>query len=285
MRAFLNKRVFGLFSWRVRRRRIHRPEVLGALLDDLKRQSPDHVAITGDLTNVALEQEFLAAASCLARLGSPDWITLVPGNHDAYVAVEASRSWDRWAEFMRSDAASDPTRRAAPTAEDFPMLRVRGEVALVGLCSAQPTGLFQASGTIGSAQLARLGERLRELRGRGLCRVVLVHHPPTDEGLPRRRRLLDSAELRAVLAREGAELVIHGHRHRTALGQLQGPEGPIPVAGVRSASDIGESEHKRAQYHLYRIERAHGSRFRLSLSIRGYDVARGDVVDEGERVL
>ncbi len=278
---FLNKRFLGWLSWRVHRQRVHRPEVLRALLCDVKEQAPDHVAITGDLTNVALESEFVRAAAWLDELGPPDWVSLVPGNHDAYVAVDASRSWDLWSDFMRSD---DSDGAAAPRHGDFPTVRIRGEIALVGVCSAHPTGLFQATGRIGPGQLARLEVRLRELGERGLFRVLLVHHPPVDGDLSPRRRLLDSAELRQVVARAGAELVLHGHRHRTVLTRIDGPGGPVPVAGVRSASDAGSTEHRRAQYHLYRIERAGGS-WRVALEIRGWDPGSGAVVADGAHSL
>lgn len=283
--AFMNKRILGWLSWNVRRSRTHRPEVLEALFDDLRAQSPDHVAVTGDLTNVALEQEFEVAAHWLQQLGSPDWISVVPGNHDAYVAVAPERSLDLWAPFMLSDAAraSSPAPLCAPRARDFPTLRVRGDVALVGLCSAVPSAWFLATGRLGADQVERLEKLLRELRDRDLCRIVLVHHPPTDH-LGSRRSMTDSALLRDALSRVGAELVLHGHGHRSSLSQLEGPEGPIPVAGVRSASDVGLNDDKRAQYHLYRIERSDGG-FRIGLSIRGYDRESGSCVAEGERAL
>ena len=247
------------------------------------RQQPDHVAVTGDLTNVALEHEFERASQLLARLGTPDWVSLVPGNHDSYVAVTMERSWNLWREYMRSD--SDDSEHAPNDPVSFPTLRIRGEVALVGLCSALPTPLFQATGTLGSAQLSRLGPLLAELRERELCRVVLVHHPITHKAISPRRRLTDSRALEAVLEGEGADLVLHGHRHRTMIDHTRGPDGDIPVVGVRSASDIGESEEKRAQYHLYEIERSGGSRYQVSLCSRDYDPASGGFVAGAQRKL
>ena len=298
---FASKRFFGWLSWNIRRHRLHRPEVLEALFADLEKQGPDHVAITGDLTNVALPQEFEEAARLLRRLGPPEWISAIPGNHDAYVAVPPEQSWDLWAPYLASDpavladreGASDGISQAgavpmrAPRAEDFPTLRVRGEVAIVGLCTALPTPLFQASGTVGAAQLARLEPLLHALRDRDLFRVVLVHHPITDVELEPRRRLRDADALCEVLARAGAELVLHGHRHRTVLAATPGPDGEIPVVGARSASDVGEKEHKRAQYHLYGIERREGpgARYRITLRIRGWEARSRSFRAEEERVL
>ena len=78
--------------------------------------------------------------------------------------------------------------------------------------------------------------------------------------------LRDARALRDVLRRTGADLVLHGHGHRTTFQSVEGPEGPIPVVGARSASYLGEDPDKRAQYHVYEIEPnlAAGQRFRIS---------------------
>ena len=137
----LNKRILGWLSWWRKRRHIHRPEVLRALFADVKAQAPDHVAVTGDLTNIALESEFREAARQLVELGDSSWVSLVPGNHDAYVAVPGSRAWDHWAEYLVSDAVRDTGGGSltAPTMAGFPTVRVRGPLALVGVCTAVPT--------------------------------------------------------------------------------------------------------------------------------------------------
>ena len=284
-RELANKRFFGWLSWKRRRRKRHRPEVLERLLADLRAQQPDHVVVTGDLTNVALEQEFEEATRSLHALGDARFVSLVPGNHDAYVGLPAQRSWDRWAPYLRDDDAESAA--PAPAFDDFPTLRVRKEVAIVGVCSALPTPLFMAGGEVGQAQLERLEARLRQLRERGLFRVVALHHPPTNVEMPRRRRLRDWRALQSVLVRAGAELIVHGHRHRTWLGSVPGPDGDIRVAGVRSASDVGIREDKRAQYHLYHIEPDPGARggYRVTVELRGYDRAADCFASEGERAF
>lgn len=259
---FVGKRFFGWLSWSRRRRYVHRAEVLDALARDLDASRPDQIAVTGDLTNVATAEEFLDARSWLHKLGSADRVSIVPGNHDAYVHISPELSWDLWAEYLRSDDSAGEL--------EFPSLRVRGELALVGVSSARPTPLFMATGRVGNAQLERLERRLFEARDAGLCRVVLIHHPMTAGAVSSRRELRDAPALRAVLARAGAELVIHGHGHRTLFGSVPGPAGEIPVVGVRSASDATDREDKRAQYHVYDIERGPAG-FRIAARVRGYD--------------
>jgi 3',5'-cyclic AMP phosphodiesterase CpdA len=288
VQQLLNKRFFGWLSWHLRRRRVYRPDILGALIEDLREVAPQQVVVTGDLTNVALESEFDAARVWLGRIGSPERVFVVPGNHDAYVSVPRSRSWDRWSEYLASDAPHGAGEIASGDAE-FPTFRRRGPVALVGLCSAHPTGIFRATGSVGPGQLERLEALLTELAGVDVCRVVLVHHPINDGATSPRRSLSDAAAVRAVLRRAGADLVLHGHNHRTQLFQVPGPEGPIPVVGVRSSSYMGRKPGKRAHYHIYDLEPGAGgrpgARCRVVMRIRAYDPESGRFRSEGEQTL
>jgi 3',5'-cyclic AMP phosphodiesterase CpdA len=77
---------------------------------------------------------------------------------------------------------------------------------------------------------------LERLGREGLFRIVLIHHPLTDGAVSGRKALTDRAGLRAVLARAGAELVLHGHAHTASITTVPGPQGPIPVVGAPSAS-------------------------------------------------
>jgi len=289
----LNKRFLGWLSWQLRRRKVHLPAVLDALIDDLATTAPDHVVVTGDMVNISLESEFPLARQWLERIGSPADVSLVPGNHDAYVAVPSSASWDLWSEYIRSDPSdrfdADVECRASGSEDPrdaFPTLRVRGPIAVVGVCSAIPTPNLDATGTLGTAQRERLERLLARLGQTDLCRVVSIHHPITERATIERRSLTDAPELRQLLARVGAEIVLHGHNHRTLIEKIPGADQPIPVVGVRSATDYGKKPDKRAQYHIYDIERSDGpERFRISVRTRGYDADSGCFVADGEHEL
>ena len=66
------KRALGYLNWTRNRRKVHRREVLDALVSDMLMQTPDHIAITGDLVNLALEAEFAPALRWLEGVGAPD---------------------------------------------------------------------------------------------------------------------------------------------------------------------------------------------------------------------
>ena len=268
-RDLLNKRFFGYLSWKRRRHAIHRPEILTDLRRDLANIAPDHVAITGDLTNIALPQEFEQVLQWLDRLGQPDRITVIPGNHDAYVALPWERSIGQWSDYMAGDTG--PGEESRPmTAGDFPATRIRGDIALIGLTTAQATPLFLATGRVGHDQLARLEDQLTSLGRKGFCRVVLLHHPPCPDGLAWRKRLVDADELLSIVRRRGAELVLHGHDHKFGSASINSIDGRVAVFGVPSASAIADGKRPQSHYHLYGIDRS-AKGWEIGVKVRRYD--------------
>lgn len=265
----LSKRALGYLSWRLRRRHKHRPDIVDALVRDLRAVAPDHVAVTGDLTTLGLPDEFAAGRRWLDALGSPATITVVPGNHDAYVREPWSRTMAAWAPYMASDGASPDTASA------FPSVRRRGPVALVGLSSARPSPPGLAVGRVGADQLRRLDACLEREGDERRFRVLLVHHPPVAGAVSWRKRLTDAAALRAVLARRGVELVLHGHAHVTRLAHVATPAGPAPVVGAASASLAPGPGGRGARYNVYSIESRDGG-WQVRGSVRAYlDDERG----------
>ena len=264
----LGKRATGYFNWWRNRVHLHVPEALAGIVADIRQHTPDHVARTGVLINISLPTEFARAAEWLQRLGGPLAVTVIPGNHDVYVATAWPQSLGLWGAYIAGDGQ--------PPARDFnvfPTLRRRGPVALVGLSSGIPKPPFFATGTLGEAQIAKAEKLLADLGREGVCRVVLIHHPPlTTES--RFKRLTDAAAFQAMIRRVGCELVLHGHNHRSEVARIAGPAGPIPVIGVTSASAAPDSKYGRARWHLIRIEReAAGWQFDVELRALSKDGA------------
>lgn len=283
LRDLVGKRLTGYANWRRGRSRTHDMDLLARVLDDIAAHAPDHIAMTGDIANIGLASEFPPARRFLERLGPPDRVSFVPGNHDAYVRSALTPMLRELGPWMRGDGARDAAPVFSPPV--FPYVRRRGGVALVGLSSGVPTLPFLASGTLGDAQLAALDAVLAQLGSDGLCRVVMVHHPPYREGAPASRGLTDAAGFGAVIARRGAEIVLHGHNHRTMLADIPGPGGrSVPVLGAPSASAITGTRDHRAGYHLLTI-RPEGPRSGIALATRGYDAATDGIVTVDERTI
>ena len=290
--SFLGKRGIGWLSWRLRRSQEYRPELLALLLQDLTAQEPDHIAVTGDLTHLGLEAELQEAAGVLAKLGDPRRISLVPGNHDAYCGKLQGPGLDAWLPYLQGSGngseEGEEAREGTPGLPGgvltYPSLSICDGVALIGLASPTRSTLPVSWGRIGESQLERLDTLLAELEREELCRVVLLHHPPLAHLVSVDRRLRDAAALCDVLRRRGAELLLHGHVHRTCFEWIEGPAGWIPSVGVRSGSARGKKRERRAQYHLYDIERS-DTGFRIGLEIRGLAPDSDDVLRLGARTL
>jgi 3',5'-cyclic AMP phosphodiesterase CpdA len=261
-----SKRGLGFLNWLRSRRLRHRPEVLDRVVRDLKAAGPDHIVVTGDLVNLALHAEFAPAQRWLAGLGSPHDVTLVPGNHDAYARDAILHSGLHWGEYMRGDGIG----LAAPpgTPMHFPFERRRGPVALIGLSTAVPTGPLLATGRLGALQLMRLADSLAHLGHEPVFRVVLIHHPPVSRRRHHLKRLIDEGSFRRVIAKHGAELVLHGHSHVHSLSWLDGPSGKVPAVGVPSASASLGGALAPAAYNLYRVAHQNGS-WRCEAILRG----------------
>jgi 3',5'-cyclic AMP phosphodiesterase CpdA len=244
--AFLNKRLAGWVNLQINRRGKHPVALFEAMVDDLNAHPPDEVIVTGDLTNLSLPSEFVLARAILDRLRlGPEHVTVVPGNHDVYTL---SAKWSgSFAEHFGRYAAGDEA-----SAELFPSVRVRGEVAIVGVSTARPSPVPFADGRLGRAQLDALEAALARLDGK--FRVLALHHPPVDNRHAFLRGLRDRGALQAVLRRVGCELVVHGHEHRDLRATLDGPRGAIPVIGVGSATYDDERADRRARYNVYTVE-------------------------------
>jgi len=260
-RDLASKRALGYLNWTRNRRKFYRREVLDALVSDLRAQAPDHVAMTGDVVNLAIEAEFAPALSWLKGVGPPDRVTAIPGNHDAYVRATQHRFAEVFSDYLRGDDAPN----AGAT---FPFLRRRGPLALIGLTSAVPTALFMATGRLGRAQIDALERILIELSSEQIFRVLLVHHPLWSDSRP--KRLTDSSKLLTLLKRYGVELILHGHDHIHSTMWFDGPDGKIPGIGVPAASALARGRHPAAAYNLLTIERD-GNAWRCEQTVRGVD--------------
>jgi 3',5'-cyclic AMP phosphodiesterase CpdA len=259
LRDLAGKRALGYLNWTRNRQRFHRRDVLDALVSDMQTQAPDHIAITGDLVNLALEAEFGPSLKWLESVGAPDRVTVIPGNHDAYVRVTRHRFAGAWKDYLGSD--DKPDGGAA-----FPSLRRRGPLALVSVSSAVPTPPLMATGRLGRSQLDALERMLAELSSEQAFRVLLIHHPLRSDS--RAKRLTDSSQLLALLKQHGVELILHGHDHVHSTIWVDGPNGPIPAVGVPSASALAHGRYPAAAYNLFSIERD-GAAWRCEQTIRG----------------
>ncbi len=254
------KRWTGYINFWTKRRNFNDPRLVNALVDDLKAQSFDHIAVTGDLANLGMPAEFIQCLDWLKALGSPEEVSAIPGNHDIYARLRRDPGVERWRDYMKARGSSDVVEGlpGALEASGFPFVRLFGRFALINLNSAVPTPPAVASGELGEEQINRFAAQSKALHEAGYARIVAVHHPPLEEHGP--RGLRDRRIFERVLLDTGAEAVLHGHYHRGMLSWRDTATGPVPVIGAGAAGE--------GVYNIYNFKLREDGRCTTDISVR-----------------
>jgi 3',5'-cyclic AMP phosphodiesterase CpdA len=244
---------------RLRKKDFHRTGYVKRVAREIARVGVDHVVVTGDVTNLALEPEFAAARTILEgelHMGPID-VSMVPGNHDLYTrgALRDRRFGQFFADYTHSDL--DVGVDVGPGR--FPYVKLRGPCAVIGLSSAVPTPPLVASGELGAAQLEAFSRALALEEVRKRTPVVLVHHPPIPPRTARKmfmQGLRDGAELLDRMRDVPRGLVLHGHLHKRVQSRFPTRAGELLVIGATSASLHHEHHARMAGFNVYEIDAA-----------------------------
>lgn len=247
----MNKRITGYLNWRLNRRGEMQSSVLQGLVDAIKAMDVDHVALTGDLVNLALPTEIIRMKTWLADFGDAGWVSVVPGNHDTYVPGALRACQAAWGPYMSGDGLAKPA---------FPYHRQRDNLSIIGANSGLATLPLLAQGRFSRRQRNATRALLDVAGARGDFRVVMIHHPPFPDATDWHKRLIGERRFRAMIRDVGAELILHGHTHLDTQTTIEGPHGPVPVIGVPSASQSppaapGDLAHRpAARFNLFSID-------------------------------
>ena len=252
---FLNARFTGWLNMRFRRKSIHRATYVQAIAERLHEDNVDHVIITGDITNLALESEFAFAKRVLedSLRMSPRDVTIVPGNHDAYTfgSYTKGRFGRTFREYLESDL---PDLTVATPLGRFPVVKLRGNAAVIGLSSAVPRFPFVAAGELGRAQLTALAEVLVHPEVMQRTPIIALHHPLDRPQSPLKawlEGLRDAEPIEKLLRGAKKALVVHGHLHR----RLDRPTADgIRMVGATSASLHHHDQGRMAAFNMYELK-------------------------------
>jgi 3',5'-cyclic AMP phosphodiesterase CpdA len=195
-----------------------------------KRSGADHVVISGDLTEMGTEAQFVRFAEALNASGiEPSRVTLVPGNHDAYTTGDA---WKR--------ALEGPLAAYAPTsARATGQIVDRGEVVFLPVDTSRYQSVALSGGQLTEDAANALGARVADPAFRGRAVVIVMHHPPFSharriwqyiDGLRGAARLMD------LLVQHSHVQILHGHMHR-ALDRIVGLGRGSRVFGAPATVD------------------------------------------------
>ncbi len=234
-------------NWRRNRRKHLFGTALEEIIEEMAETELDHVAITGDLVNLATSTEIETVTQWLDVNFLPERTTLVPGNHDAYVPgalKHAVKAWKPW--FLTGGEAHGKGTL-------FPTLTERGDCAIIGISSANASLPFMATGDFSSKQAKKAGALLADAGRRGKFRVILIHHPPVEDAASWHKRLKGIGRFQKMVEENGAELVLHGHTHLDSLHHIETERGNIPVVGIASASQSPRGKKPNAAFNLFEI--------------------------------
>ena len=258
---YLNKRLTGLANIIGSRRSAHPIHVLEAAIAGLVADPVDHVVITGDLSNLALETEFRRARDLLAPLGGYEHLSVIPGNHDIYTRGSAR---DRRFEAFFGDLMWPPGAERI-----YPWFKDLGEAKLLGFNSAFPTAPLMAIGTVSDAQLARLAALADAGALAGGCVIALVHHNLHPRGW-RKDRMHGLTNRDAVVracADAGVTVILHGHTHEAH----RFSSGDATIIGSGSSTWSDPAPDHTARYNVYDV----GDGALRSTEVRVWDPATG----------
>lgn len=213
-----------------RRRRV------ASAMETARRSDSDHVLITGDLTEDGLDPQFEVLAEVLAESGlSPSKVTLVPGNHDAYVDGNAFRR-----------ALQGPLRPYAETSEPGVPLVFRDAV-VVPVSTAFKQSYAWSAGAIEPKDLLAVDCAAQQSRCAGLALILAMHHPPHPRmwGWHWIDGLRQHAAVGAILRQHGHAHVVHGHTHAATDRAVR----PGAIPRIFSAAAAIDSETPVRVYH------------------------------------
>jgi 3',5'-cyclic AMP phosphodiesterase CpdA len=201
------------------------PEIEDGLRALVRDAEPELVIATGDLTHRNRPANHERAAALLRSLERP--LLVVPGNHDI-------PPWSPQ-RFTRTFAAF---QREWPELE--PVYRSEG-IAVCGLNSVTPWK--HQGGTLRRAQLEHAARVLADAPP-GALRIVALHHHLI--GAPWRsykRPVARRGTVFGALVDAGAELILSGHVHQSAVGErreFEVTEGPVHGTTVVTAPGLGQ---------------------------------------------
>lgn len=205
------------------------------LLQLAQRGGADHILLTGDLTEDGVDSQFEMLAEALDLSGvEPERVTLLPGNHDAYVDFHA---FDR--------ALAGPLKAFRATSHDRARTVLDDAVIVPISTTIEGQWFTRSRGAIRLDDVARIRRVASDPISRERAVVVAQHHPPSHHPLFAVEWFdgVDNVTAMRDLLQERARVhILHGHTHRRATKHLSGREHAqvFSTASVRDQHDTTE---------------------------------------------
>jgi 3',5'-cyclic AMP phosphodiesterase CpdA len=202
------------------------PLLLDPLVHTVNAARPDVLAVSGDLTQRARNNQFIEARAFLDRLPTPQIV--VPGNHDVPLY-----------DVLRRFATPLRRFRRYITPDPAPLYRDE-EIAVIGLNTAR--SLTFKGGRLNEEQVRQVQRNFADLDP-SVLRVVVTHHPFNLPGSGEEQDLVGRATMAMQAFSEcGVDLLLSGHLHQThaadtsARYEIAGYSALVVQAGTASST-------------------------------------------------
>lgn len=266
-RQLFSKRITGYLNLIFNRKKAFNRAFLDRVTYELTRKTPDYLAISGDLVNLATKQEFANAKLWLQNVSKKNNIALCFGNHDAYVTGTFKYACNIFGNWLKTDLPIEQVGY-------FPNVKIAKNVAIINVSSAIAAPPFCAFGYFSAKQAKQLEQLLQKCAQKNLFRVVNIHHPPFKKATRWYKKLWGLNNFIKAIKNQGAELIIHGHTHKSTINYMFN----IPIIGVGSAS-IASSE--QSIYNIFAIEKIednwHCTLNSYSINEQGYFMKKASI--------
>ncbi|MBC8041955.1 MAG: metallophosphoesterase [Rhizobacter sp.] len=231
--------------------------VVDGLLRDLAALAPSLIVISGDLTQRATDEEFMAAKEFLRAL--PSTYLVIPGNHD----VPLYRFWER---------IFDPFGNYKTyISETLDPLYSDEEIAVLGLNTARRFPIVD--GRISLSQIADMKSKFA-LLGDNIFKVVVTHHPLVPPAGKEQDAGHKGETGRAMLAlgvtdESGVDLLLSGHLHFASNHDTSLQYPALKRSAVVVQAGTATSTRRRGEpnaFNFFVIEH-----HKFSLTVRAWD--------------
>jgi len=240
------KRALGAANLFLKRARKHPLSRNRLLVEHVSNLQWDHLVISGDLTQLGLEQEFEQARKELdPLLQEKNRVSIIPGNHDRYVAE--SRDKDFFGQYFSEFFGED----------DLHHRDLACGWKLIGWDSCHPAPWYSASGTVNHSSLKHSESLFKESDPESPF-ILVNHYPihfPEDRNPDPHHELSNLESVREwVLEQPQIRLYLHGHIHQNWILKSHRQEGPELVQINSAASSQVLKPGQKSSFHQIQIE-------------------------------
>jgi 3',5'-cyclic AMP phosphodiesterase CpdA len=218
--GILSKRIAGWLNYHFNRKGKFTGEIRNRIIEYLQKTDWDYLVISGDITTLALEQEFNDARQQLEPLIQKGPVIMTPGNHDRY--VKRSLNPDLMAKTFYD---CFPFNQPANTVKHLEL----GESAIIfEIASSIPRGHLSSRGKI-QTDLAACKMFINDNYPDRL-KLAVGHYPafiPENEADKYLHKLAQRNQLQRFLIDSHIDLYLHGHIHKTWQVKPLDPHAPL----------------------------------------------------------